>query len=116
MRDLYIKNGDTFLVLFSLVSTYTLHDLPAIRDQILRVKDKETVPMVIVGNKCDLVEKRAIPAEEGHALGVKCGCPYIETSAKLNLNVELVFMEAVRQALAVLTHPPPRSRNGCVLS
>ena len=54
MRDLYMKNGQGFVLTYSIVSHATFNDLLELRDQILRVKDSLDVPMVLVGNKCDL--------------------------------------------------------------
>jgi Ras-related protein Rab-1A len=46
---------------------------------------------LLVGNKADLAEKRAVKTEEGAALTRQVGIPFIETSAKGSLNVEGVF-------------------------
>ncbi len=54
MRDLYMKNGQGFVLVYSISSQSTFNDLLELRDQILRVKDTPDVPMVLVGNKCDL--------------------------------------------------------------
>jgi GTPase SAR1 family protein len=54
MRDLYMKNGQGFVLVYSITSQATFNDLQELRDQILRVKDSPDVPMVLVGNKCDL--------------------------------------------------------------
>ncbi len=54
MRDLYMKNGQGFVLVYSISSQSTFNDLLELRDQILRVKDSPDVPMVLVGNKCDL--------------------------------------------------------------
>ncbi len=54
MRDLYMKNGQGFVLAYSISSQATFNDLLELRDQILRVKDSIDVPMVLVGNKCDL--------------------------------------------------------------
>lgn len=43
MRDLYMKNGQGFLLVFSITSSVTLTDLIELREQILRVKDGENV-------------------------------------------------------------------------
>lgn len=56
MRDLYMKNGQGFVLVYSITSQATFNDLQELRDQILRVKDTADVPMVLVGNKCDLGE------------------------------------------------------------
>ena len=54
MRDLYMKNGQGFVLVYSISSQATFSDLFELRDQIVRVKDTYDVPMVLVGNKCDL--------------------------------------------------------------
>lgn len=43
MRDLYMKNGQGFLLVFSITSSVTLTDLYALKEQINRVKDGENV-------------------------------------------------------------------------
>lgn len=43
MRDLYMKNGQGFVLVFSITSQVTLADLDEIREQILRVKGTENV-------------------------------------------------------------------------
>lgn len=45
MRDLYIKNGQGFVVVYAITSQQTFHDIKTMRDQIIRVK---------VGNKSKL--------------------------------------------------------------
>jgi Ras-related protein Rap-1A/Ras-related protein Rap-1B len=61
------------------------------------VKDTEDVPMVLVGNKCDLQDQRAISRDQGEGLSKKFNCAFIEASAKLKINVENVFFDLVRQ-------------------
>ena len=50
MRDLYMKNGAGFLLVYSITSQGTFSDLQDIREQILRVKDTDDVPMILIGN------------------------------------------------------------------
>ncbi|CAO0791328.1 hypothetical protein V8B55DRAFT_1517877 [Mucor lusitanicus] len=98
MRDLYMKNGQGFVLVFSITSQVTLTDLHEIREQILRVKGTENVPMVLVGNKCDLENERMVPREKGMALSQQWGGkPFYETSARFKINVDEVFYDVVRQ-------------------
>ncbi|GAA5796890.1 RAP1A, member of ras oncogene family [Helicostylum pulchrum] len=98
MRDLYMKNGQGFLLVFSITSSVTLTDLYDLRDQILRVKDGENVPMVLVGNKCDLEEERMVSREQSMELSQQWGGkPFYETSARFKINVDQVFYDLVRQ-------------------
>ncbi len=43
MRDLYMKNGQGFVLVYSITAQSTFNDLIDLRDQILRVKDTEDV-------------------------------------------------------------------------
>merc|ERR1711911_351508 len=54
MRDQYMRTGEGFLLVFAVNNAKSFEDISAYREQIKRVKDAEEVPMVLVGNKCDL--------------------------------------------------------------
>ncbi|KAL8945803.1 MAG: hypothetical protein Q9222_007707 [Ikaeria aurantiellina] len=60
MRELYMKSGQGFLLVFSITSLSSLTELHELRDQIVRIKDDPQVPLVIVGNKSDLEEDRVV--------------------------------------------------------
>jgi GTPase SAR1 family protein len=57
------------------------HTSPHLREQIKRVKDSDDVPMVLVGNKCDLAA-RTVESRQAQDLARSYSIPYIETSAK----------------------------------
>eukprot|EP00034_Subulatomonas_tetraspora_P001604 GABW01001930.1.p1 GENE.GABW01001930.1~~GABW01001930.1.p1 ORF type:complete len:88 (-),score=46.30 GABW01001930.1:90-353(-) len=68
------------------------------RDQILRVKDTDDVPMVLTGNKCDLESERMVTREQGEKLAETFGsCAFLESSAKTKLNIAEIFFNLVRQ-------------------
>lgn len=97
MRDLYIKNGRGFLIVFSLTSWQSFLDVRTVREQILRVKGTENVPICLVGNKCDASLQRQVTPDDALALAQEWTCPYVETSAKLSINVNDTFAEIVRE-------------------
>eukprot|EP00734_Pompholyxophrys_sp_LG126_P000118 Pompholyxophrys_sp_v1_NODE_10_length_5661_cov_6.324474.p2 type:complete len:187 gc:universal NODE_10_length_5661_cov_6.324474:1994-2554(+) len=98
MRDLYMKNGQGFVLVFSITSQSTFNDLNDIREQILRVKDTDQVPLVLVGNKCDLEDDRQVAKDKAGDLAKTWnGATYLETSARKKINVEEVFYDLVRQ-------------------
>lgn len=41
MRDLYVKNGDGFVLVYSITSQATFNDLNDFHERIMRVKDTE---------------------------------------------------------------------------
>jgi len=56
----------------------------------------EGVHKILIGNKCDWTEKRVVSEEQGRALAQELGIPFIETSAKSNINVEEAFFSLAR--------------------
>eukprot|EP01111_Echinosteliopsis_oligospora_P007380 TRINITY_DN222_c2_g1_i1.p1 TRINITY_DN222_c2_g1~~TRINITY_DN222_c2_g1_i1.p1 ORF type:complete len:188 (+),score=44.89 TRINITY_DN222_c2_g1_i1:117-680(+) len=97
MRDQYMRTGQGFLCVYSVVSRSSFDEISSFREQILRVKDKDRVPMIVVGNKCDLQNERQVAEREGQDLAKSFACPFIETSAKSRVNVEESFYQLVRQ-------------------
>ncbi|CAK9296930.1 unnamed protein product [Gordionus sp. m RMFG-2023] len=108
MRDLYIKNGQGFVIVYSITSSQTFRDIKSMRDQIIRVKggnDDTFVPILLVGNKSDIPHLREVPSSEGAYLAETWNCPFIEASAKTTHNVNDVFAEIVRE----MSFKPPKS-------
>lgn len=60
------------------------------REQILRVKSDETIPFILVGNKCDLEDKRQVRQQQAQNLAQEWNVTYVETSAKTRENVDKV--------------------------
>ncbi|XP_073410520.1 GTPase HRas isoform X1 [Dendrobates tinctorius] len=81
MRDQYMRTGEGFLCVFAINNTKSFEDIHQYREQIKRVKDSDDVPMVLVGNKCDL-PARTVETRQAQDLARSYGIPYIETSAK----------------------------------
>lgn len=74
---------------FLIVSIYIF--IISRREQILRVKNDESIPFLLVGNKCDLNDKRKVPLAECQGRAQQWGVPYVETSAKTRENVDKVI-------------------------
>ncbi|PIO62291.1 Ras family protein, partial [Teladorsagia circumcincta] len=55
------------------------------------------VPMILVGNKCDLEDERVVGKDQGQNLARQFGSAYLETSAKAKINVNEVFYDLIRQ-------------------
>jgi small GTP-binding protein len=123
MRDLYMKNGQGFVLVYSIIAASTFNDIPDLRDQILRVKDAQSVPMVLVGNKSDLQDQRVVTTDQGEKLAKQFNCTFLEASAKTKQNVEAIFYDLVRQinkANPVSTKEKAKSgasnrRRGCLI-
>ena len=92
--------------MYSITSQSTLQDLQEIREQILRVKDTDDVPLILVGNKCDLEGERAVGREQGAALARSWGnTSFMETSAKSKINVSSYILTLNQRAPICPTLP-----------
>jgi len=61
IRDNYIRSGEGFLCVFSLIESESLEDIIELREQIMRVKgESPNVPIILVGNKADLDHARQV--------------------------------------------------------
>ena len=46
-----MKDGQGFVLVYSIIAQSTFGDIPDLREQIVRVKDTDQVAMILVGNK-----------------------------------------------------------------
>ncbi|KAJ8003588.1 hypothetical protein DPEC_G00149900 [Dallia pectoralis] len=97
MREQYMRTGDGFLIVFSVTDKASFEHVDRFHQLILRVKDRESFPMVLVANKVDLLHLRKIGSDQGRDMAGKHDIAYIETSAKdPAMNVDKAFHELVR--------------------
>ncbi|KAM7365807.1 hypothetical protein PAMP_016712 [Pampus punctatissimus] len=97
IRDNYFRSGEGFLLVFSITEHESFTATAELREQILRVKEEEAIPLLLVGNKSDLEERRKVSAEEAAARVSEWGVQYVETSAKTRANVDKVFFDLMRE-------------------
>ena len=78
----------------------SFYELAELREQISRIKEDDDIPLVVVGNKSDMEEDRAVPRARAFQLAQSWGQkPYFETSARRRTNVDEVFLNLCRQIL-----------------
>ncbi|KYR01248.1 Ras GTPase [Tieghemostelium lacteum] len=107
VRDQYMRTGEGFLCVYSITYLQSFKEIPKLHNHLLKVKDLDTVPFVLVGNKCDLNEFREVPTTAGEELAKKLNCKFLETSAKDRINVTEAFHELVREVKKSRTNNTP---------
>jgi len=96
MRDEYMRKGDGFLLVFAVNNDKSYEDIKQFSQQIKKVKNVEKVPMVLVGNKCDL-PTRNMDMAQAKDVAKSYSIPFIETSAKTRMGVDDAFYTLVRE-------------------
>jgi len=66
----------------------------------------ESVNKMLIGNKCDMEDKRVIDFERGKALADEYGIGFLETSAKNSVNVEKAFITLAKDIKKRLIDTP----------
>lgn len=119
LRDQWIRDGEGFVLVYSITSRASFSRISKFYSQINMVKESANsgspssasylgsplsapsgpplpVPVMLVGNKSDKAVERAVSAQEGQALAKELGCEFVEASAKNCINVEKAFYDVVR--------------------
>ncbi|XP_035578911.1 ras-related protein M-Ras isoform X7 [Zalophus californianus] len=71
MREQYMRTGDGFLIVYSVTDKASFEHVDRFHQLILRVKDRESFPMILVANKVDLMHLRKITREQGKEMATK---------------------------------------------
>lgn len=134
LRDQWIRDGEGFVLVYSISSRSSFTRIKRFYDQIQRVKESAAAgsptypgsplsqtmsnaslgpaPVMLVGNKCDRVTEREVSTQEGTALAKQLGCDFVEASAKNCINVEKAFYDVVRQLRKQRVSGPSRQGTG----
>ena len=100
MRRLTLQFGEAFILVYSVNDPDSLNEALKLQQEIYEAKGTEDVPMVLVGNKCDLAsgtDKRLVSHAIASTLSRGKNCILAETSAKYDVNVSGVFTALMGQ-------------------
>jgi GTPase KRas protein len=113
MRDQYYRTGDCFVLIYSITDRYSFDEIKGFKSEILRVKERNYFPMILVGNKRDLGNcmqdlsddnERKVSFQEGLELSQTLGIPFIESSAKERVNIDILFLISAELTYLDSTH------------
>ena len=104
MMDMWISFGEGFLLVFDITDYEGFEILKVRYDRILREKHKKNggeIPILLVGNKKGLENKRKVTVEEATKLANSWGTEYIEICSKTNFMCKECFEKISKEVLKV---------------
>uniref|UniRef100_A0A672T562 small monomeric GTPase n=1 Tax=Sinocyclocheilus grahami TaxID=75366 RepID=A0A672T562_SINGR len=102
-RSIYWADG--YVLVFSITDLNSYRTIQPLYQHVRRIHPSGNIPVIIVGNKSDLLRARQVPDHEGKALADELGGPYFEASAREN-------HESVQAAFLYLCQEVSRALGG----
>ncbi|PVG01523.1 P-loop containing nucleoside triphosphate hydrolase protein [Serendipita vermifera] len=94
MVQQFVRACEGLLFAYSINDRESFEGMKAWSNTLLRLTG-DPPPVMVVGTKCDQELDREVTMQEAHEFATKLHGLYIETSAKLDVNVESAFMNLV---------------------
>lgn len=90
------RNNDAFIVAYS-ISDKASFSIAIDLLKSIRLSEYKKQPVILVGNKSDLVRKRSISREDAKLVAMKFGCKFVETSVAINDRVDDLLAGILKQ-------------------
>ncbi|KAI1317339.1 putative small G-protein Ras2 [Xylariaceae sp. FL0255] len=124
-RDEWIRQSHGAVVVYDVTRKASFKKVEPLIEQVIKVKewrsdtahhqldattvveDKKTetlsprLPIIVVGNKVDLLEAREVGEKRGYEVANEHSCMFIEASAKMSINVEKAIYDVVKVAVSL---------------
>lgn len=111
MLDTWINSADGFILVYSIDNKESFESTKTRYDRIMKLKEGQKVSVIIVGNKCDLEDKRQVSKEEVESYCNGNNISFLEASALNTINVKESFL-CVARGLLQITFPEKYSHRG----
>lgn len=95
-RNLFLR-AQGILLVYDITEINSFNHIKTWIESIRNVS--EVMPIVLLGNKSDMEEKRKVTHEEGQRLAQEYNLQFLETSAKENSNVREAFITITKEIL-----------------
>eukprot|EP00300_Choanocystis_sp_HF-7_P000600 c10499_g1_i1.p1 GENE.c10499_g1_i1~~c10499_g1_i1.p1 ORF type:complete len:137 (+),score=19.72 c10499_g1_i1:247-657(+) len=124
IESFHISQAQGFLVVYSITDPSTLNIAQDLIMKIRSIHERDDVPIILVGNKSDLGDRRKVSKEEARLLATTLQkVEFYETSASTGDNVAQAFDHVLRLAHATTIKREPETprrrhsifRKSCVI-
>ncbi|KAF6159676.1 hypothetical protein GIB67_029934 [Kingdonia uniflora] len=87
----YYRGAHGIIIVYDVTDAESFNNVKQWLSEIDRYAN-DSVCKLLVGNKCDLVENKVVDTQTAKTFAEEVGIPFLETSAKDSINVELAFL------------------------
>ena len=110
LTKLFFKDVKGIFVVYAITHKSSFDDVD---EWINFFKESENsdVPIIIIGNRCDLKDKREVSVEQGELKAKKYGADFIETSALSGLNIDKAFKILIKKVIKIGVKEPLSNEN-----
>lgn len=99
MLDTWINSADGFLLVYSIDNKESFESTRTRYERIITLKGSQKFSVAIIGNKCDLEDKRQVSREEVEKYCNGLSIPFLESSALKKVNVKEAFLTVAKGLL-----------------
>jgi len=101
MLDTWINSADGFILVYSIDNKESFQSTKTRYERILKLKGGQKVSIVVVGNKCDLDDRRQVSRDEAEKYCKSNNINFLEASALNTINVKETFLLVARGLLQI---------------
>lgn len=95
LMNVWMQNKDALILAYSVEKKENFHALEKFYQNVKNYDPNNVTPKMVIANKVDL-RRRMVTTEEGNAFAESIGARYFETSAKMNTNINEMFVQLIR--------------------
>eukprot|EP00043_Microstomoeca_roanoka_P007019 m.67978 g.67978 ORF g.67978 m.67978 type:complete len:180 (+) comp13660_c0_seq4:189-728(+) len=96
-RDATLDFGEAFIIVFAITDLTTYNEAIKLVTKVEKIfLDEDVKPILLVGNKCDLKDRRKVDQNQASQFCTEHGITYMETSAKEDINIHDAFTHMIR--------------------
>jgi GTPase SAR1 family protein len=100
MLDSWISYAEGFILVYAVDDKESFEDIKGRYERIMRNKANENPSIIVVGNKCDLVDKRKVDTQIAEQQCKEWKVNFMEVSALEKINVKESFLTVARDLLS----------------
>mmetsp|Transcript_2901 Transcript_2901/g.5095 ORF Transcript_2901/g.5095 Transcript_2901/m.5095 type:complete len:202 (-) Transcript_2901:661-1266(-) len=109
----YYRGAHGIVITYDITDRKSFENVKSWMDEIGKY-GSDRVNKLLIGNKADMVDKRAVKTEEGKELADALQMEFLETSAKTSENVEQAFITMTREIMKSMASAPMQGKRETV--